>query len=96
MLPKDFVFGKISEDDHYKLEDLIKDPDCPPCLLKRDFNKWMKTLNKLRYNLKKRDSTRFSLRQFYEKLAYYDKVSVIIISFNVYDAKCLFHPYIRG
>lgn len=77
IVPEGFVFGKPSEHDPYTVQDLIKDPNCTPCLLKRDFYKWMKNLNELRNGIKKKDSTRFTLKQFYEKISYYDKVQVM-------------------
>lgn len=76
MLPKEHSFGKSVSQDFYSVEDLIKDPDCSPCLLKRDFYAWIQTLNELRNVLRKRDTTRFTLKQFYEKLSHYDEVGL--------------------
>lgn len=77
MLPKDFVFGKPCKYDFYAFEDLIKDSDHTPCLLKRDFLEWMKTLSELRNCLRKRDSTQFTLKGFYQKLSFYDEVKCV-------------------
>lgn len=76
LVPKEFVFGKPCKYDFYAFEDLIKDADHVPCLLKRDYLVWMETLNELRNCLRRRDTTQFTLKQFFERLSYYDQVGM--------------------
>lgn len=62
----------------------MKDPDCNPYALKKDFYEWMKTLNELRNGIRKRDTTRFTLKQFYEKLTHYDPVNINILNVDIF------------
>lgn len=72
-MPKGYAFGTPSKREMYGLEDLIKDPDCTPCLLKRDFYEWMTVLNNVRNLLKRRNVT-FDFEKFCKKILFYDKV----------------------
>lgn len=58
----------------YGMADLLKDRDCEPCLLKRDFYDWMDMLNHLRNILKRKNVFIFDIRKFYKKIVFYDKV----------------------
>lgn len=72
-VPKGHRFGKKSTRDLYGVEDLLKDPDCPPCLFKRDFLNWIQTLNELRAYVFKRRETTSKMKNLISMARYYDK-----------------------
>lgn len=75
-VPKGHAYGDKTIRSYYGVEDLIKDKDCPPCLFKRAFHKWMGSLNKLRQVMKNRYSHGFSFIDFYKRALYLDEVKI--------------------
>ncbi|KAF2903686.1 hypothetical protein ILUMI_02481 [Ignelater luminosus] len=73
-VPKEHMYGKPSDRGMYGVADLLRDPECPPCIFKRDFHDWIKLLNQLRISLKKRfNEFGLDLKEFQNHCLYYDK-----------------------
>lgn len=75
------MYGKPSDRGMYGVGDLLRDPECPPCIFKRDFHDWIKLLNQLRISLKKRfNEFGLDLKEFQNHCLHYDKVKTKIKS----------------
>lgn len=71
-LPKDYIFGRPPLREQYKVEELLKDSDCPPCQFKRDLKCWLTSFNKLQRHILKRCDVDFTLNDLAKRLLYYD------------------------
>lgn len=74
------VFGTPSVRNKYDVEALLRDPDCPPPFLKKEFLKWMSCLNQLRVQIKKMDVFKFDVKEFSKQVLYYDKVMICFVA----------------
>ncbi|XP_023310327.1 uncharacterized protein LOC111691539, partial [Anoplophora glabripennis] len=72
-VPKGHRFGKVIPKPFYGISELLKDSNVTPCLFKRDFYKWLGSLNRLKLLLKQRSNKDLHLDDFYRTAMYFDK-----------------------
>lgn len=73
-VPEGHRFGKATPRPFYGVAELLKDANVSPCLFKRDFYKWLGSLNNLKLLLKNKD---FQFDDFYKRALYFDEVLVL-------------------
>lgn len=73
-VPKGHRFGKTTPSPFYGVLELMRDASVSPCLFKRDFYKWLGSLNKLKVAMKNRSNKDFQFDDFYKRSLYLDKV----------------------
>lgn len=81
-VPKDFRFGKLCIREMCGVLELLRDPNCNPCRIKRELYYWIASLNKLRDYIKRRRDKFIDLKELHDKFVFYDKV-IITYPFNV-------------
>ncbi|KAJ8930391.1 hypothetical protein NQ314_016818 [Rhamnusium bicolor] len=86
-IPKGNSFGTQSQAS-YGMEELLKDSDCPPCVFRRDFYKWMAALNKCRNTLRERTDRDFNFKEFFEKSSKLDKEKTGFLPIDVFYDVC--------
>ncbi|KAG5893704.1 hypothetical protein JTB14_017811 [Gonioctena quinquepunctata] len=87
-VPKGHTFGDRAERAFYGVEDLMKDNQYQPCVFKRDFYKWISTLNKFRLQMKSRRKNGFDFDEFYKKSLYWDKKKTGFLPIDTFYELC--------
>ncbi|KAI4464278.1 ef-hand domain c-terminal containing protein [Holotrichia oblita] len=72
-VPKDYRFGKSCVREMCGVLELLRDPTCHPCRIKRELYYWIASLNKLRDYIKRRRNKFIDLKEIQDKLVFYDK-----------------------
>ncbi|KAJ8958834.1 hypothetical protein NQ318_019596 [Aromia moschata] len=89
VVPKGTTFGRKSSREFLGVEDLLKDPTCPPCIFKRDLLEWISSLNKFRVLMKKRSNKGFNYDDFYQRCLCWDKERSGLLPINVFYEQCV-------
>ncbi|KAJ8930390.1 hypothetical protein NQ314_016817 [Rhamnusium bicolor] len=87
-VPKGHSFGRPAGRPLFDLEELLKDPNCPPCIFKRDFYKWMASFNRFRFKMKERSNKDFNYDDFYKRALYWDKQETGYLPIEVFYDLC--------
>nr|XP_023011847.1 EF-hand domain-containing family member B-like [Leptinotarsa decemlineata] len=90
-VPKGHTFGDRSERSFFGLEDLLKDSRCEPCVFKRDFYKWISSLNKFKLRMKQRRIDGFDFNDFYKKALYWDQEKTGYLPTTIFYELCSCH-----
>ncbi|CAH1117708.1 unnamed protein product [Phaedon cochleariae] len=90
-VPEGHTFGDRSDRAFYGVEDLLKDSSCEPCIFKRDFHKWLASLNQLRIRMAVKKRHGFNFRDFYRKCLYWDKEKSGYLAKNIFYELCSCH-----
>ncbi|KAJ3655579.1 hypothetical protein Zmor_014702 [Zophobas morio] len=91
-LPENFVFGKPYKRELYRIEELLKDSNCPPCEFKRDLKRWLTSFNTLKTFIRRKVNIEFTLEDLCQRLLYYDKEKCGTLPLEVfYDVCACYH-----
>ncbi|XP_018569649.1 EF-hand domain-containing family member B-like isoform X2 [Anoplophora glabripennis] len=90
-VPKGHSFGRVKPESSDGISDLITNSNQSSCLFKRDFYKWLGSLNDLKLSLKHRSDEDFHFNDFCEKALHFDKNHTGWLPVDTFFELCMCH-----